>query len=318
MNSSVAGDIAWGVVITCGLFALALVFPLVGFCFIPFVPVPTLLYRCKLGRNPSLILMLITFMILAVFTGQMGFDLIIVAVLLLTGYFLGEQFQQRQSVEAVVLKSCGLVLGAGTVAVLGFNLVSATSLGDVVHHFVTQNLELTLAIYKEAGVAQETIDTIVGVRETIESILTRLLPAFVVTSMLFVSWVSVVTGKYVFRLKSVPYPDFGRLNRWKAPELLVWAVIICGVAVFLPQLGARWIGINGLLILATIYFFQGLAIVSFYFEKKGFPKLLRAVLYGLILLQPLIFIVVILFGFFDMWINFRRLNQPPDPSSMDE
>lgn len=318
MNSSVAGDIAWGVGITCVLFALALVFPLVGFCFIPFVPVPILLYRSKLGRNPSLILMVITFVIVTVFTGQLGFDLIIIALLLLTGYFLGEQFQQQQSVEAAVLKSCGLLLGAGAVAIFGFNLVSATSLGDVVHRFVTQNLELTLAIYKEAGVAQETIDTIVGARETIESLLTRLLPAFVVTSLLFVNWVSVVTAKYVFGLKSVPYPEFGRLNCWKAPEPMVWAVIFCGVAVFLPQLGARWIGINGLLILATIYFFQGIAIVSFYFEKKGFPKLLRAVLYGMIFLQPLIFIVVILFGFFDVWIDFRRLNKAPDSSSTDE
>ncbi len=310
MNSSVAGDITWGVVITCVLFALALVFPLVGFCFIPFVPVPILLYRCKLGRNPSIILMLITLVILTVFTGQLGFDLIVIALLLLTGYFLGEQFQRRQGVEETIIKSCGLVLGAGAVSVFSFNLISATGLGDVVHNFVTQNLELTLAIYKEAGVAQEAIDAIVGARETIELILTRLLPAFVVTSMLFVSWVSVVTAKFVFSLKSVPYPDFGQLNHWKAPEVLVWAVISCSVAVFLPQMGIRWVGINGLLILATIYFFQGIAIVSFFFDKKNLAKLLRVILYGMILLQPFIFILVILLGFFDMWIDFRRLNQP--------
>lgn len=318
IKSGMTGDIAWGVVITCALFVLALVFPLVGFCFIPFVPVPTLFYRCKSGRNASLILMLVTMVILTVFTGQLGFDSIIIALLLLTGYFLGEQFLLQPSVEEAIFKSCGIVLGFGAVAVFGFSLISAIKLGDVVHGFVTQNLELTLAIYREAGVAQETIDSIVGVREKIELILTRLLPAFIVTSMLFVSWISVLTARVVFGLKSIPYPDFGRLNRWKAPEMLVWAAIFCGAAVFLPQLGVRWIGINGLLILATIYFFQGIAIVAFYFEKKRLPKLLRAVLYGMILLQPLIFIVIILFGFFDMWINFRRLNRASDQSSTDE
>ena len=233
-------------------------------------------------------------------------------------YRLIRHEQAIDEIEEAIFKSCGIVLGFGAVAVFGFSLISAIKLGDVVHGFVTQNLELTLAIYREAGVAQETIDSIVGVREKIELILTRLLPAFIVTSMLFVSWISVLTARAVFGLKSIPYPDFGRLNRWKAPEILVWAAIFCGAAVFLPQLGVRWIGINGLLILATIYFFQGIAIVAFYFEKKRLPKLLRAVLYGMILLQPLIFIVIILFGFFDMWINFRRLNRASDQSSTDE
>ena len=179
MKSSMAGDIAWGVVTTCLLITLALVFPLVGFCFIPFVPVPTLFYRCKLGRNPSFILMLAAMTILTVFTGQMGFDSIMIGLLLLTGYFLGEQFQKQQSVDETITKSCVQALGAGAVGAFGFSLISETTLGDAVRGFVRQNLELTLRIYKDAGVAQETIDAIAGAQETIELILVRLLPAFI-------------------------------------------------------------------------------------------------------------------------------------------
>ena len=314
----VVGNIAWGLVITCLLITLALIFPLVGFCFIPFVPVPTLFYRCKSGRYASFILMLATITILTLFTGQMGFDSMMIGLLLLTGYFLGEQFQRPQSIEGTIVKSGAQVLGVGTVAALGVSLISATTVGDAVRGFVRQNLELTLIIYKEAGVAQQTIDTIAGAQETIELILIRLLPAFITTSLLFVSWISVLSAQYLFRVKALPFPDFGRLNRWKAPEPLVWAVIICGLAGFLPQTVVRWVGINGLLILATIYFFQGIAIASFYFDKKKLPRLLRVVLYGMVLLQPLVFIILILLGFFDMWIDFRRINQMPDPTSTDE
>ena len=312
-----AGDIAWGVVTTCLLITLALVFPLVGFCFIPFVPVPTLFYRCKLGRNPSFILMLAAMTILTVFTGQMGFDSIMIGLLLLTGYFLGEQFQKQQSVDETITKSCAQALGAGAVGAFGFSLISATTLGDAVRGFVRQNLELTLRIYKDAGVAQETIDAIAGAQETIELILVRLLPAFIATSLLFINWISVLSAQHLFRIKALPFPEFGRLNRWKAPEFLVWGVILCGVAVFLPQTVVRWVGVNGLLIFATIYCFQGIAIAAFYFDKKKLPKLLRVVLYGMILLQPLVFIVVILLGFFDMWIDFRRITRAPGDSSTD-
>ncbi|MEJ2284026.1 MAG: DUF2232 domain-containing protein [Desulfobacterales bacterium] len=74
-----------------------------------------------------------------------------------------------------------------------------------------------------------------------------------------------------------------------------------------PQAAIKVIGINGLLILMTIYFFQGMAIVSFYFDKKGLPRFVRVFLYTLIALQQLILLAVIGLGFFDLWVNFRRL-----------
>jgi uncharacterized protein YybS (DUF2232 family) len=58
-----------------------------------------------------------------------------------------------------------------------------------------------------------------------------------------------------------------------------------------------------------IYFFQGIAIVSFYFKKKRFPKILQGVLYGMIALQQLVLLLVIVAGFFDMWIDFRRIKK---------
>ena len=75
----------------------------------------------------------------------------------------------------------------------------------------------------------------------------------------------------------------------------------------IPEHTVKLFGINGLLILMTIYFFQGIAIISFYFEKKHFPRLLRIVLYSLIALQQIVLLIVVGLGFFDMWLNFRKL-----------
>ena len=75
----------------------------------------------------------------------------------------------------------------------------------------------------------------------------------------------------------------------------------------IPYRPLKLLGFNGLLILLTIYFFQGIAIVSYYFEKKRFPRALRVFLYSLIALQQMILLIVIGLGFFDMWLNFRKL-----------
>jgi uncharacterized protein YybS (DUF2232 family) len=94
---------------------------------------------------------------------------------------------------------------------------------------------------------------------------------------------------------------------WQAPEYLVWGVIGCGLALFIPNASIKIIGLNGLLILMSVYFFQGIAIVSFYFNKKQFPRIIRIFLYTLIAVQQLVLLAVIGLGFFDMWFNFRKL-----------
>jgi len=125
-------------------------------------------------------------------------------------------------------------------------------------------------------------------------------------STLFVAWVNLLIARPLLESRSLSYPDFGPLNMWTAPEFLVWGVIVCGLSLVIPGAIIHTIGINGLLILMTVYFFQGIAIVSFYFEKKRFPRIVRLFLYTLIALQHLILLAVIGLGFFDMWINFRR------------
>jgi uncharacterized protein YybS (DUF2232 family) len=67
-------------------------------------------------------------------------------------------------------------------------------------------------------------------------------------------------------------------------------------------------GLNGLLVMLLIYFFQGIAIVSFYFEKMRLPLLARWVLYFFTLqVLPL----VIGLGVFDMWLNVRKIKSNP-------
>jgi uncharacterized protein YybS (DUF2232 family) len=130
-------------------------------------------------------------------------------------------------------------------------------------------------------------------------------------STLFISWTNLLLSKRIFKNWNLLYPDFGSLKLWRAPEVLVWIIIGCGILLLFQNKTFKIIGLNGLLILMTIYFFQGIAIVSFYFEKKKLPRLLRFFLYSLLALQQIVLLVVIGLGFFDMWLNFRKLEHRP-------
>ena len=71
------------------------------------------------------------------------------------------------------------------------------------------------------------------------------------------------------------HPDYEKLNQWQAPDLLVWAVIGSGLLMLFPASATKLLGLNVLLISTTIYFFQGIAIVSFFFEKIQIPRFLK-------------------------------------------
>jgi uncharacterized protein YybS (DUF2232 family) len=114
-------------------------------------------------------------------------------------------------------------------------------------------------------------------------------------------------ARSLLKRRGLFFPAFGVLNLWKAPDSLVWVLIGCGGLLMLPGSTLKIIGVNGLLVLLMIYFFQGIAIVSFFFEKKQFPRLLRIFFYSLIAIQQIVLLVVIGLGLFDIWLNFRKI-----------
>ena len=73
----------------------------------------------------------------------------------------------------------------------------------------------------------------------------------------------------------------------------------------LPAGALKLIGENGLKIMMQVYFLQGIAIIAFLFKKKQVPQVIRWPLYTLLALVFNIFVVGL--GFFDMWLNIRKL-----------
>jgi len=239
----------------------------------------------------------------------MSIDVIFFAGLLLIGFMLGELFELNLSVERTALIASGSVVASGLISLIFSSMLTGNGILAIVSDYVAKNLELSLVLYESMGMSPENIELISQSLDKIHQVLVTITPALVSATTLFVTWVSILLAKPMLMSRSLFYPDFGPLKLWKAPEYLVWGVIGCGLALFLPYPAIKIIGLNGLLILLTVYFFQGIAIVSFYFDKKRLPRFVRIFLYTLIAMQQLILLAVIGLGFFDLWINFRRSGQ---------
>ena len=230
--------------------------------------------------------------------------------LLLIGFILGELIESKFSIEKTILYTTGVVICSGLLGLFVYSTMSGASIYAIVSRYVAKNFELTMLLYQNLGMSEENIGLVDRFLSEIQPLIVQTIPAIITISTLFVAWINLLIARPVMKNRSLTYPDFGALNMWKAPEYLVWGVIGCGVALFLPATAIKIIGLNGLLILMTVYFFQGIAIVSYYFEKKRLPRFIRLFLYALIAVQHLVLLAVIGLGFFDMWINFRKLGKP--------
>lgn len=111
--------------------------------------------------------------------------------------------------------------------------------------------------------------------------------------------------KGFLRRASVPR-DY--IRKWKSPEWLVWPTLICGAFLLFEVEYLSVIARNALKPLLVIYFFQGMSILAFFLDSLRLRGPLRAVFYGvsILLATPM----VVSFGFFDLWFNFRGRVQP--------
>jgi uncharacterized protein YybS (DUF2232 family) len=302
-------DIANGVLITSLIFFISILIPIVGFFCSLFIPLPTLFYRIKLGRATSAFIPVLGFIIMAVVLRELTLDVFFLGQMLLIGFILGELLESQFSVEKTLLFACSAAVLIGFVSLLIVSVVSASSPVSILTQYVEKNLELSLRLYQSMGMSAENIRLFESSMKKILYFLVRIIPALTVASTLFVVWINVLLAKALLKGKTLLHPDYGKLNSWQAPDVLIWAVIGCGLLMMIPDSAIKLIGLNGLLILLTIYFFQGIAIVAFFFDKKQLPRFFRILFYSLIALQQILLLVVIAAGLFDIWLDFRKLKK---------
>jgi uncharacterized protein YybS (DUF2232 family) len=196
----------------------------------------------------------------------------------------------------------GLVKGNLT----GFVTGITRYLGWVLDQFITLN--------QSAGLNGEEITFLQKNRENILGFFLRILPGVLWVSVLFLVWLNLVVAKRIFgALSFLGKGKFQDLHTFRMPFVFVWGVILV-LSLYLTNTyfwHREWLEfvlLNFFLAVLILYFFQGLAIFSFYLVFKGVTPWMRFFCYFLLLIffQPL-GIVLVMLGFFDSWFNFRKL-----------
>ena len=109
-------------------------------------------------------------------------------------------------------------------------------------------------------------------------------------------------GKYTLPGKTFP--------EWKAPEPLVWVLILSGFIVAFADGPLAAFALNVLVVLLPVYFLQGLAVIDCFFRRKAFSPVIRTIGYLLVTLVNPLPMLVTGIGVFDLWADFRKPREP--------
>jgi hypothetical protein len=170
----------------------------------------------------------------------------------------------------------------------------------------TASFDGALAIYRDLGMPADQIGELEAGRADLGATLLRFLPAIVIV-------ISAALWLANLRVSSrwVGWPQLAALSRWRLPDACIWVLIGAGFAMFVPVRPIAVVAVNVFAVALACYFFQGLAIVSFFLQRFGLPRGLRIATYVVIALQYIAAGLVLALGVFDLWGDFRHLAARP-------
>lgn len=288
-------------------FGSAVWFPLVGIFLSLLTPLPSSLSLYAWGTPVGYIVPIGAFLTGILVFGISGFGASVpyFCLFIILGTLIGHFIRLEKSREFTAMAATVSVFILGTAL---FFWRHQGSDGPVFRHLEEKTFQYILTFLKDAGV--EGIDKPYlqdQIRQTIHTVV-RLLPGASFGSLLFSAAINVIGVERYSTKKGYPFPDQKRITQWSAPEWLVWPVICTGFMIFITP-SWRIPAMNILIVLSVVYFLQGVCILGFFAEKWKLSMWIKAIGIFLIIVQQYLTLLVAVTGFFDTWINFRKVNK---------
>jgi uncharacterized protein YybS (DUF2232 family) len=198
-----------------------------------------------------------------------------------------------------------LLVAVSAAVVLGiFAQSRGLPVNSLVAEHVQAEVERALSFYRGADLPAERLAEIEAVAHGVAEFLSVAYPglAVVATGVMLLLTV-LLLWRFSKAHYLLPGPPF---HAWKAPEQLIWILIISGFAAFFSAGLLHQLALNLLTILLPVYFLQGLAVVNYLFRRKGITPAFRILGYLLMTLFNPLPMIVTGIGIFDLWIDFRK------------
>jgi|GEM_PF-5391042 len=306
--------------------ALCLLGPLFFLSYLASIlaPLPTLYLQLgtantRRGRTWSLAAVFVGLFLCFAVKGWFWGSLLYFLFAALPAFLIGELLLRRKGPEMAILGAVFAVALATTVCAWGVARSRGLELIPAVRQsteaFLKEKAEFLLS-QKKNEIPEETRLALEQLRDNPAQELDTM-PGMGLFTLLLLCTLPVVAlirwnPKGFLRRTGIPR-DF--LRKWKSPEWMVWPALFCGAFHIFEVAVLSDLARNALIPILLIYFFHGMSILAFFLDSLRLRGPFRVVFYGaaILFLIPM----VVSFGFFDLWFNFRSRNRPGADTDRD-
>jgi len=296
------------------LLLASILIPFVGPFFSLLTPLPFLYYSIRLGLIEGIKVAAITVIAIGVIAYAAGYSQITLLALefSIVGIGLAELFRRRLSLGNTILLATlfMLLIGLGMLVVMGLS----RNMGpiEMILSYLGSHLDAAIQTFEDANQDQLNALELNAYAKAFMSTISQIYPSLMIIGTGFALWLNVVIARPLFKMGKLEYPKFISMDRWQAPDHLVWGLIGAGFALFLSSESIKFLAVNALIVILAIYLFHGLSIIVFFLNKYHVPSWMRLGIYFLIVVQQLFLAVLTFAGLFDQWIDFRKIHRRAD------
>ncbi|MBI2609098.1 MAG: DUF2232 domain-containing protein [Deltaproteobacteria bacterium] len=231
--------------------------------------------------------------------------------------FVMLQTSKKVLTSQLILQSTGLSL-----FILSFFLISKVGLNyENIHHGLTTYIQSSQKILNAEPRFLEKLNKNVEIKkmwkqphEMATGILNQAPSYIIAFSLLFALINILLLRKWSTKL----FSKKENLKMWKAPEFMIWVLIVSFLPIIFDKEPFVVIGSNFLRVCLFIYFLQGLSVFSFMFERRKLPFLFQILFLALLSLiniplptgedifSHILINLPMMIGFCDVWFDFRN------------
>ena len=175
---------------------------------------------------------------------------------------------------------------------------------------VKESFEETFEVYKSIGMSQEEIDKARAEVEPGLELLSLLTPTLLLLMALINTTACFYAAKWIAPRMKFYIPDFPKFSTLRFPVAFLYLMV-------LALLGLYWgstrnlqllytVSINANLLSMVVGFVQGLSILSFAADHFIVSKLVRRLIFVVIMINFMLFQIVAFTGLFDMLFDYRK------------
>ena len=301
--------VAGGAVATFALFAASLTIPLAGFVSGLLAPFPVAHIRIMYGRGAAVIVFLAG---MTAITGLLGFQagLIYLVQCGAIALILPELILRQRSAISCISWTTALTLSLAAVGIMIAAGMNAFDVHRAASNEINNSIAQVLQLYEKSGLIGDDLATLKSSMAMAAGLLIRIYPAIVTLILGCTAALNVVLLKRVSAIKAGVPVAIGILRDFKVSEPMIWCVIAGGFALLAPSPLVTTPALNLLLVMCTLYFFQGLAVVLTIISRTMFGGMLRSMFWLMLIFQPYLAVIVAAIGIFDLWADFRTPRAP--------